>query len=367
MKAVAVHPGKAGSAHLTDLPEPSIGDVPGGRGVLVRILRVGLDGTDREINAAEYGAAPDGAGFLVIGHESFGVVEQVGPAVTELAPGDHVVARVRRAAGTSLYDAIDTPDFTTDDTYFEHGISRVHGFLTERYVEEPRYLIKVPPALREVGVLLEPLSVAEKGIVEAYDIQRRLKVWHPRRAAVLGAGTIGLLATMVLRNRGLAVTTYGLDPAPYLNSDLVEALGARYVATRQTSLADDVAAHGQYDLVFEATGYSPIVFDAMCHTVARNGVLVLASVTGGMRRSDVPSDAINLDFVLGNKVMFGTVNAGRAHFEEGVRDMAMIEAQQPGWLVRLLTHRVAGLDRFEEALGYLSTPGVIKTYLQIAD
>ncbi len=364
MKAVAVFPGKPGSAHLTDIPSPTVSDVPHGRGVLVRLLRVGLDGTDREINAAEYGTAPEGSDFLIIGHESFGVVEEVGPAVTELAPGDHVVARVRRA-GTSLYDVIDSPDLTTDDSYFEHGISRVHGFLTERYVEEPRYLVKIPPALRDVGVLLEPLSVAEKGVVEAYEIQRRLRVWQPRRAAVLGAGTIGLLATMVLRNRGLDVTTYGLTPPPYRNSDLVEALGARYVSTQQTSLVDDVAAHGQYDLVFEATGYSPIVFDAMCHTVARNGILVLASVTGGMRRSEVPSDAINLDFVLGNKVMFGTVNAGREHFEEGVRDMAMVEAQRPGWLGRLLTHRVDGLDRYDQALSLLTTSGVIKVYIEI--
>jgi threonine dehydrogenase-like Zn-dependent dehydrogenase len=367
MKAVAVFPGKPGSAHLTDIPAPSVSDVPGGRGVLVRILRVGLDGTDREINAAEYGTAPEGSDFLVIGHESLGVVEEVGPSVTEFAPGDHVVARVRRAGTGSVYDVIDLPDLTTDDNYFEHGISRVHGFLTERFVEEPRYLVKVPQALRSVGVLLEPLSVAEKGIVEAYEIQRRLKVWQPRRAAVLGAGTIGLLATMVLRNRGLAVTTYGLTRAPYLNSDLVSALGARYVSTEETSLVDDVTAHGQYDLVFEATGYSPIVFDAMCHMVGTNGVLVLASVTGGMRRSDVPSDAINLDFVLGNKVMFGTVNASREHFEAGVRDMAVAEAQYPGWLARLLTHPVDGLARYQQALALLSAPGVIKAYIQVSE
>jgi glucose 1-dehydrogenase len=364
MKAVAVFPGKPGSAHLTDIPEPSLDGVPDGRGVLVRILRVGLDGTDREITAGQYGAAPAGVDYLVLGHESFGVVEQVGPAVTELTAGDYVVARVRRA-GTSVYDVIDSPDLTTDDDYFEHGISRVHGFLTERYVEEPRYLIRIPPALRDVAVLLEPLSVAEKGIVEAYDIQRRLKVWRPRRAAVLGAGTIGLLASMVLRNRGLDVTTYGLAPAPYLNSDLITELGARYVSTGETPLIDDVAEHGQYDLVFEATGYSPIVFDAMCHTVAKNGVLVLASVTGGMLRSEVPSDAINLDFVLGNKVMFGTVNAGRHHFEEGVRDMAMSEANRPGWLARLMTHPIAGLDRYADALSALTRPGVIKTYIEI--
>jgi len=138
------------------------------------------------------------------------------------------------------------------------------------------------------------------------------------------------------------------------------------VSTQQTSLVDDVATHGGYDLVFEATGYSPIVVDTMCHAVARNGVLTLASVTGGMRRSEVPSDAINLDFVLGNKVMFGTVNAGRQHVEEGVRDMAVAEAQYPGWLARLLTHPVSGLDNYSQALDVLTTPGVIKAYLEVS-
>ena len=97
MKAIAVFPGKGNSVHLADLPKPSLDAVPNGRGVLVRVLRVGVDGTDREINAAEYGAAPDGYDFLVIGHESFGQVEAVGPNVTELRPGDYVVATVRRA------------------------------------------------------------------------------------------------------------------------------------------------------------------------------------------------------------------------------------------------------------------------------
>jgi threonine dehydrogenase-like Zn-dependent dehydrogenase len=365
MKAIAVYPGKADSAHVTDVPRPAVTDVPGGHGVLVRVLRVGLDGTDKEINAGEYGTAPAGEDILITGHESLGVVEEVGPAVSEVRPGDLVVARVRRAGG-SLYDLIDTPDMTTDEAYFEHGISRVHGFLREYYVEEPRYLIPVPAALRHVAVLLEPTSVAEKGVLQAYDIQRRLKVWRPRRAAVLGAGTIGLLATMILRNRGLEVTTFGLEQAPYLNSELVEAIGASYVSTRQTSPAQVAAQGGAFDLVFEATGYSPIVFDAMCGLLAKNGVLILSSVTGGMRRSEVPSDAINLDFVLGNKAMFGTVNASREHFEEGVRDLAVTEARTPGWLSRLLTHRIPGLDRYDDALAALGEPGAIKVCVEVS-
>jgi len=103
MKAVAVFPGKPNSVHLAELPKPSVDDVPGGRGVLVKVLRVGIDGTDKEINAAEYGTAPDGYDFLVIGHEGFGQVEAVGSLVTEVQPGDYVVATVRRP-GASIYD-----------------------------------------------------------------------------------------------------------------------------------------------------------------------------------------------------------------------------------------------------------------------
>jgi glucose 1-dehydrogenase len=361
---VAVYPGTPGSAHLADIPDPSIEAIPDGRGVLVRILRVGLDGTDHEINEGQYGTAPDGDDYLVLGHESFGVVEAVGPAVTELAPGDYVVARVRRA-GESLYDRLDMPDLTTDDRYFEHGISRVHGFLTERYVEDPRYLIRIPPALQDVAVLLEPTSVVEKGIHQAYEIQRRLRVWEPRRAAVLGAGTIGLLATMALRNRGLEVITFGLDEPPYLNSDLVEAVGATYVSTKARTIPQIAEEHGQFDVIMEATGFSPLVFEAMCLLLGRNGVIVLSSVTGGSKRVEVPSDAINLDFVLGNKVMVGTVNANRLHFEMGVRDLAIAEAQYPEWLARLLTHPVRGLESFEEALRLLGAPGAIKVYIEV--
>ena len=115
MKAVAVKPGIKDSVHLVEMAKPKIDDIANGRGVLVKILRVGGCGTDREINDAEYGVAPEGYDFLVLGHENFGIVEEVGAAVTELKKGDHVVATVRRP-GSSIYDRIGTPDMTTDDT-----------------------------------------------------------------------------------------------------------------------------------------------------------------------------------------------------------------------------------------------------------
>jgi threonine dehydrogenase-like Zn-dependent dehydrogenase len=366
MKAIAVFPGKPETVHLAELARPSVSDISNGRGVVVKVLRVGVDGTDKEINAAEYGAAPEGYNFLVIGHEGFGQVESVGPNVTELKPGDYVVATVRRP-GKSIYDLIGTNDMTTDDTYFERGINLRHGFLTEYYVDDAEFIVKVPQGLKEVGVLLEPMTVVEKGIHQAYEIQRRLKVWRPRRAAVMGAGTIGLLATLALRLRGIEVTTFARKPKPYLNSDLIEALGASYVSTAETSVIDAAKAHGGFDLIFEATGNSSVVFESL-QALGKNGVLVLSSVTGGDSRIEVPADKINLDFVLGNKVMVGTVNANREYFEMGARDMAQAEAEYPGWLARLLTHPVKGLENYKELFNKLTTAkGAIKVYCEVAN
>ena len=366
MKAIAVKPGVPNTVHLTELPAPKVTDITNGRGVLVRVLRVGVDGTDKEINAAEYGAAPEGFDFLIIGHEGFGQVEAVGPTVTEVKPGDYVVATVRRP-GSSIYDLIGTSDMTTDTTYFERGINLRHGFMSEQYVDDADFIVKVPQGLKEVGVLLEPTTVVEKGIAQAYEIQRRLRVWKPRRAAVMGAGTIGLLATLVLRLRGLEVTTFGRTPKPYLNSDLIEAIGARYQSTNELTLLDAVSEYGPFDIIFEATGFSPVVFESM-QALGKNGVLVLSSVTGGDRKIEVPADKINLDFVLGNKVMVGTVNANREYFEMGVKDLAQAEAEYPGWLKRLLTHPVKGLENYKELFAHLTSGnGAIKVFCEVAD
>lgn len=365
MKAIAVVPGVENSVHLVDTPKPSVRDIGGGRGVLVKVLRVGIDGTDKEINAAEYGAAPEGFDFLIIGHEGFGVVEEVGENVSGLKKGDFVVATVRRP-GSSIYDLIGTNDMTTDDTYFERGINLRNGFLAEYYVDDEEFLVKVPEGLMEVGVLLEPTTVVEKGIAQAFEIQRRLRVWKPKKAAVLGAGTIGLLATLILRLKGIEVVTFGLQEGPFLNSELVEAIGAKYESTREKSVIDFAEERGGFDIIFEATGFSPIVFDAM-QALAKNGVLVLSSVTGGNRAVEVPADRINLDFVLGNKVMVGTVNANREYFELGVKDLSQAALEYPGWLERLLTHPVKGLENYQELFENLTNgKDVIKVFCEVA-
>lgn len=333
--------------------------------MLVRVLRVGVDGTDKEINAAEYGMAPPGDDYLILGHESFGVVEAVAPEVTELKAGDYVVASVRRP-GSSVYDAIGLQDMTTDDTYFERGINLRHGYLAEYYTDSAEYLVKLPRELRSVGVLMEPMSVAEKAIGQAFEIQRRLRVWQPKRALVLGTGTLGLLASMILRLRGLEVVAMGRTPRPYLNADLLDAIGVTYLTTSETTLARASEQHGPFDLILEGTGFSPLVFEAMS-VLGKNGVLALVSVTGGDRHVEVPADRINQGFVLGNKVVVGSVNASRADFERGVADLAQAELSHPGWLSRLLTHPVKGLENYGTLLDTLTMgTNAIKVFCEVA-
>jgi threonine dehydrogenase-like Zn-dependent dehydrogenase len=366
VKAIAVHPGRPNSIHLREIPEPRVTDVPGGRGVLVKVLRVGVDGTDKEINAAEYGAAPEGDDFLVTGHESFGQVVEVGPEVpTTIRPGTYVVASVRRP-GTTIYGKIGLQDFTTDDVYYERGINLLHGYLTEYYVEDFQYVFPLPGALAEVGVLLEPTTVAEKGINHAYEIQRRLKVWEPRRACILGSGTVGLLTALIARLRGLELTVYSLPPKPNRNADLIEQLGGVYVSSREQTLAEAAAVRGPFDLIFDATGFSPIVWEA-AEALGKNGVLVLASITGGDRTVEINSDRINQGFVLGNKVMVGTVNASPNDFRTGVDDLIKAEAVYPGWLRQLLTTPIQGLEGYDEMIRALTEDrDAIKVYVEVA-
>ncbi|MFL5756847.1 MAG: glucose 1-dehydrogenase [Chloroflexota bacterium] len=365
MRAIAVHPGTAGSIHSRDVPRPAVADVPDGRGVLVRVLRVGVDGTDHEIVQAEYGRPPEGDDFLIIGHENLGEVVEVGPNVAAgVRPGSLVVSTVRRP-GHSIYDRIGRQDVTLDDVYYERGINLLHGYLSEWYVEDAAWVVPLAPALSSVGVLLEPTSVAEKGIGQAYAIQRRLPVWRPEHGLVIGAGTIGLLAALILRLRGLEVTVYSRRRAPYLNSDLVDALGATYASSSDRSLADVAHDRGPFDVIFEASGFSPLVWEA-AEVLGKNGVLVLSSVTGGDRRVEIASDRINEGFVLGNKVMVGTVNASRDDFERGADDLVLAESRFSGWLERLLTTPVSGLDDAAAILAALEDAATIKAYVEIA-
>lgn len=366
MKAIAIYPGKPNSVHLEEIPKPSVNDIKDGMGVLVRVLKVGVDATDREINDALYGNSPPGFDYLVLGHESFGVVEEVGANVRGLKPGDYVTATVRRP-GKSIYDQIGTYDMTSEETYYERGINLLHGFLTEYFVEHPEYIVKVPPGLKHLHVLMEPMSCAAKAVQQAYEVQRRLRVWRPKTAFVLGAGQIGLLATLVLKLRGLDVYTLARSKPGTLNSQIVAGLEANYVSTTEEPMAALVKRVGKPDIILDATGSSQIAMESMNY-LGLNGVLVWTSITGGKHETTIPSDRVNIEWVLGNKLLVGSVNANREHFEAGIRDFAMAEVMYPGVVQRILTNPVDGLENYKEVIRLLvEEKSALKVYVNVAE
>lgn len=367
MKAIAVRPGTPNSVHLAELDKPTVDEIPGQRGVLVRVLKVGVDATDREINDALYGQSPKGYDFLVIGHECFGVVQEVGSAVKKVRPGDYVTCTVRRPGG-SIFDKIGRSDITSEEEYYERGINLRHGFLTEFIVDDEEFIVRVPQGLKHLHVLAEPMSCAAKAVGQAFLAQQRLQVWEPRRAWVTGAGQIGLLATLVLRLKGIEVWTLARGKREgNLKAEIAAGYGATYVSTSETTLHELAEQHGKPDLIIEATGNSGVAFECM-EVLGHNGCIVWTSITGGQRDISVPSDSVNLNWVLGNKMLLGSVNANFRHFESGIADMALGEVSWPGVTERILTNPVDGLENYGEMMRLLvEDRDALKVYVNVAD
>jgi threonine dehydrogenase-like Zn-dependent dehydrogenase len=346
MRAVAVLPSTR-EVKLIDAEEPRLSEPTH---VEVRILEVGICGTDREISTFQYGTPPPDDDHLVIGHESLAEVTEVGGAVADLKRGDLVVPMVRRPCphATCLACLEGRPDFCFTGDYRERGIKEAHGFMAERVVDHERYMNLVPRALREVAVLVEPLTIAEKALEQVWDVQGRLP-WvrdlrggEPRGAGlcalVLGAGAVGLLGAMALRAAGFETLVYAREPAPNPKAKVVEGIGGRY-ADSATSTLDDVARSlGNVDLIYEATGASGVSFEAM-KVLGTNGVFVFTGVPGRKAPISIDADLIMRNLVLKNQVILGTVNAGRQAFQDAIRDLAVFAARWPNPLRALITGR----------------------------
>jgi len=343
MRALAVRPGTTDSLHLADIPKPH----PGRGEVLVQVLEVGLDGTDKALRTGTHGRAPAGEGRLVIGHESLGRVVAIGPGAPMLREGDLVAATVRRPCPERCPPcAAGQVDLCSTGHYVERGIIGAHGYAADFYMEHADWLVLLPPALRDVGVLSEPLSVALKGIERAYAFQSAFE-WQPRHALVMGAGPLGLLAALALRERGLAVAAVDRVGPEHPKADLVTRMGARYVQADGRPLAAVLAGTAPFDLIFDATGVSALIFQAMC-LLNFNGVLCVAGLPEGNQMLTVPADCIGLELVLENRIVFGTVSSNAGHFRRAVALLERLEQQFPGVLGGIITGRHP-IERYQPA------------------
>ncbi len=338
MRALAVFPDEKRVA-IIDRPAPP---APGPGEALLRVLDVGVCGTDKEIASFDYGTVPSGEDHLVIGHECVAQVEAVGPGVTDLAAGDLVVPMVRfpcddpdcRPCRAGEQDYCRTGGFR------ERGIRGVHGFMTELVLDRADRLHPVPAALRPWAVLTEPLSIAEKALQQIGDVQDRLP-WDPPselHAVVLGAGPIGLLGAIALRLRGYRVWVYSLEPVDDPRAQLTRDIGAQYVCAREHDLAALDRLVRPLDVVYEATGVPAVAFGLLPY-LDPNGVFVFTGVPGMKPPSELDLATIMRTIVLNNQALLGTVNAGREAYTLAIQDLEAAEARWPGLLDRLVTGR----------------------------
>jgi threonine dehydrogenase-like Zn-dependent dehydrogenase len=285
----------------------------------------------------------------------------VGPRVARLRPGDLVVPMVRRPCSRPECQACTAghPDFCETGDYTERGIAGAHGFLAEEVVEEERYLVPLDPELCPVGVLMEPLTIAEKGLRQFLEVRRRLpwldhandvELLRSRQALVLGAGPVGLLGCLLLRLRGLSVAVYSRGRADDPRAQLVESVGGTYLSSAEVPTSELSARLGDIDLMYEAAGASQLAFDSL-EQLGPNGVFIFTGVPGRKHRIQVAGDAIMRQLVLRNQTVLGTVNAGRMDFEAGARDLNGIRSSWPGVLEKIITGRYPMEEFCQRATG----------------
>lgn len=332
--AIAVNPGDPSSLRRVtiDVPEPT------GEQVLIDVIRCGVCGTDREVIAGHVGGPPQDADFLILGHEMLGRVRSVGEDVSGLTPGDLVTATVRRPNGCPLCQA-GQPDMCLWDGYTEHGIDALHGFLSQHVLVDQEWVVAIPAHLEATGTLVEPLTVVEKTIRQIDHIQQRLQVWEPKTAVVLGAGPIGILATMVLRSMDIETWAVARTPGPHAASKTIERTGAHYVATEEESLEELRERLPRIDIVIEGTGAGFMSYEAI-RMVGKSGIVALLGVSFDSGNIQTSADLLNQTLVMGNAVVFGSVNAGREDWETAARRLDDFEERWPGLAESLITTRI---------------------------
>ncbi len=346
MKGVGVVPARR-EVGLIDHPEPAIAAA---NELKVRTLEVGICGTDREICTFAYGQPPKGDDYLLLGHECLGEVVEVGSGVSGFKAGDLVVPSVRRPC----LDSGCAPcregrqDFCFTWTFTERGINQRHGFMTEVFVEEQSYLTAVPKDLRDVAVMAEPLTIAEKGLTQAWEVQKRL-TWehhnrdgrgrgHGRNAVVLGAGPIGLLGAMKLLVEGFRVFIYSRSPKPNFKADIAATIDAEYISSKEVGVDELRERIGNIDLVYEAVGEGHVSFEIM-RVLGVNGVYIFTGIPAERGPIPVSADNIMRNITLKNQAIVGTVNASPQAFTDAIRDLGEFKKRWPGAVQALITGR----------------------------
>jgi len=350
MKAVALHKNST-AVKLIDVakPEPMAGEV------LVKTVRCGVCGTDREIIRRGIADVPPGEDFLILGHECLGRVESIGPETeTALKPGDLVTVQVRRGCKQCNACVKKHVDYCYTGNYTERGIHKVHGFFSEYFVDKPEYLIPVDDLIEDVGVLAEPMSISAK----AYEVVGRLmkRVCFGgscsgrdgnEKALVAGHGPIGVLSALLLMVENYDVSVLGRRQEGDFQREFIESFGAKYLDITKDEDRKYVEEHDRFFLIVEAAGRAELVF-RLPELLGRNGILVLTGVPRGPKEICFDGNGFMANLVRYNQTVTGTVNASRENFEVGLDYLAAFKSKFPKAAGNIITGRYT-LDNWQEA------------------
>jgi threonine dehydrogenase-like Zn-dependent dehydrogenase len=364
MRAVAMFP-KEKAIRVVDRPAAKI---ERDRQIRLRMLEVGVCGTDHEIARFEYGIPPAGEPYLVMGHESLAEVVEVRDG-SRLKPGDLVVTTVRRPCGRPECRPChhDRPDYCVTGAYTERGIKGRHGFMTDEVIDDDKNMHFVPRSLAEVAVLTEPLTIAEKGLLELDSVLKRMPWVDPARAekrgmngVVLGAGPVGLLGALALLVRGFDTWVYSRESASSERAAWVKAVGARYICSADLPVGELSKQIANVDLIYEATGSAGLAFAAM-GSMGANGIFIFTGVPGHTTPISFDGEIAMRDLVLKNQVLYGTVNAGPPAFDAAIADLGTFLERWPEQTRALITGHFPP-EKITEVLA--GRPGAIKDVIR---
>jgi threonine dehydrogenase-like Zn-dependent dehydrogenase len=219
----------------------------------------------------------------------------------------------------------------------------------------------VPHHLREIAVLVEPLTIAEKAEYQLYKLMQRRPPWidpavseraqgRGHTALVLGAGPVGMLGAMALRATEFETFIYSRERAPDLRTEVAQAIGATYLSSQELPISQIEARTGPIDLVYEAAGHSLLAFEVL-RVLGPNGIYVLTGIPGWQRLIEADLAALFRDMVLKNQVVLGTVNAGPHDFSAAIADLDLFSQRWPTAVRALLAERTPLAQAIDRILG----------------
>ena len=364
MKAISLIPGTS-QLNLEDVKEPEIQQADE---IKIKVLEVGICGTDREEANGGRALAPKGKKKLIIGHEMFGEVIEVGDSVQSVKKGDFGLFSVRRGCGKCIACNNNRSDMCLTGDYTERGIKEADGYQCEFVVDKEQYFIKVPAEIKDIGVLTEPMSVAAKAIDEALALQKKRfedfedgTDWlKGKKTLVAGVGAVGILAAFALRLRGAEV--YGLDivDRDSLRPKVLEEIGGKYIDGREVKVMDLDDTFGEVDFIFEAVGVADLQIE-LIDALGVNGIYVATGIAMGKRPANISAAELMRQMVLKNQVVVGSVNASPANYAMAVEALVGSKKKWPEAMGKLITKRVP-VSKFDKEL-HQHAPDEIKVVI----